>query len=62
MATKNINIAVGDDLHRQLRQKALDEGTTLTAIVKDAIHKQLGVDPSAPMVSLYGNEVETGGF
>jgi hypothetical protein len=44
-----LNLDLDADLHRQLRQLALDERTTVAAIVRELIEQRITADsPSAP--------------
>jgi hypothetical protein len=51
-------IEISDDLFRQLKRKAADEGTTIRNIVESALRVYLGKSQSAKGISLIGKQNE----
>ena len=41
-----VQVRVDEDLHNRLSMRAADEGTTVSAVVRAALHEHLGATPS----------------
>jgi hypothetical protein len=64
MEVRQVRIVLPDELHRDLKRRAIDEGVPLKELIEKALSKYISENPpmqgKLPLVQSFGREHNTG--